>query len=268
MKEKRFFVALISLLFLASCYQNEDLLENNLEIEANYDISIGNIVCQSIKSVNNKLTLDTLKFTYRGKTYVSDCIFGDEILIKDESIKYFFEKLNNIPNVAIEIKSDSSIEFYDSKEELDCANQLRNQYPFTRAEFAPDGSYVRNFELRLWEHAKGRKKGGRYTHFYSNGIQGNQSPTPVGYNEVYMTKIGFNNNISSCQMWGEVHMTNLIACQTGQFKRVSVTFYDGNFTGKNLTFNDVTVTKTYSERDYFSGFNFNDLTSSFTISYY
>ena len=59
MKEKRFFVALISLLFLASCYQNEDLLENNLEIEANYDISIGNIVCQSIKSVNNKLTLDT-----------------------------------------------------------------------------------------------------------------------------------------------------------------------------------------------------------------
>ena len=78
-----------------------------------------------------------------------------------------FDKLNNIPNVAIEIKPDFSVEFYDSKEELDYAYELRRQYPLTRAEFAPDGSYIRNFELRLWEHAKGRKKGGKYTHFYS-----------------------------------------------------------------------------------------------------
>ena len=117
--------------------------------------------------------------------------------------------------------------------------------------------------MRLWNRAKGRKKGGPYTHFYSNGIQGNQSPAPVRYDEAYMTRIGFNNNISSCQMWGEVHMTNMMACQTGQFKRVAVTFYDGNFSGKSLTLPDIDVNRTYTYRDYFSGFKFNDLTSSF-----
>ena len=57
-------------------------------------------------------------------------------------------------------------------------------------------------------------------------------------------------------------------CIRDRYKSVRVTFYDGNFTGKTLTFDDVTVKKTYSERDYFSGFGFNDLTSSFSISYY
>lgn len=268
MKEKSLFTTLIPLLFFTSCYQNEDILKNDFEKVTNYDISIGNIVYQSSKSVKDKPTLDTLKFTYKGKTYISDCVFEDKILIKDENIKCIFDKLNNIPNVAIEIKSDLSIEFYDSKEELDYAYALENQFPLTRAEFVPDGSYIRNFELRLWNHAKGRKKGGPYTHFYSNGIQGNKSPAPVRYDETYMTQIGFNNNISSCQMWGEVHMTNTMACQLGQYKSVNVTFYDGNFTGKSLTFNDVTVMKTYSERDYFSGFGFNDLTSSFSINYF
>lgn len=127
-------------------------------------------------------------------------MFGDGFQIKDESIRNIFDKLNNIPNVAIEIKPVLSIEFNGSKEELDYAYELRRQYPLTRAEFEPDGSYIRNFELRLWDRAKGRKKGASYTHFYSNGIQGNQSPAPAGYNETYMTKIGFNSNISSCQM--------------------------------------------------------------------
>lgn len=45
MKEKILFTTLISLLFLASCYQNEDLLKNDPEEVANYDVSIGDIAC-------------------------------------------------------------------------------------------------------------------------------------------------------------------------------------------------------------------------------
>ena len=255
-------------LLLFSCDQEDNgVLEKGTIETANYDVITGKTALVS-NDLEDGDSIGVIKFTYKGKTYVSDCVFGDKFQIKDETIKGVFDELNNIPNVAIEIKPDCSIEFYDSKEELDYISELRNQYPLTKAEFDPDGSYIRNFELRLWEHAKGRKKGGKNTHFYSNGIQGNKSPAPAGYNEAYMTRIGFNNNISSCQMWGEVHMTHLMGCQSGQYKSVRVTFYDGNFTGKTLTFDDITVKKTYSERDYFSGFGFNDLTSSFTISYY
>ena len=63
----------------------------------------------------------------------------------------------------------------------DYISELRNQYPLTKAEFDADGSYIRNFELRLWEHAKGRKKGGKNTHFYSNGI-------PVSYTHLDVYK--------------------------------------------------------------------------------
>lgn len=38
-----------------------------------------------------------------------------------------------------------------------------------------------------------------------------------------------------------------------------------NFTGRSLTFTDVTVNKTYTERDYFSSFDFNDVTSSVEV---
>lgn len=267
MRRKELLVLVMLPLLLFSCNQDNDLLENSSAEVANYNVINGKATYESNDLEDG--VVDVLKFTYKGETYVSDCVFGDEFQIKDESVKQLFDELNNIPNVAIEIKPDFSVEFYDSKEELDNINEFRNQYPLTRAEFAHDGSYIRNFELRLWDRAKGRKKGGPYTHFYSNGIQGNQSPAAVGYNESYMTKIGFNNNISSCQMWGEVHMTVLMGCQPGQYKTVNVTFYDGgNFTGKSLTFNDVTAENTYSERDYFSGFGFDNLTSSFTINYH
>lgn len=266
MKKRVFFASLLSLILFSNCEEN-DLLKIESNSKENYEMKVGTEKSESNDSEDESV-FDIFKFTYKGKTYVSDCMFGEKIQIKDENIKRVFDELNNIPNVAIEIKSDFSVEFYDSKEELEYAKELRSEYPLTRAEFAPDGSYVRNFELRLWEHAKGRKKGGAYTHFYSNGIQGNQSPATLRIDEAYLNRVGFNNKISSCQMWGEVHMTNLMGCQSGQYKTVSVTFYDGNFTGKTLVFNDITVAKTYSERDYFSGFGFNDLTSSFTVIYY
>ncbi|MEL5892090.1 hypothetical protein AAE250_01100 [Bacteroides sp. GD17] len=267
MKRNFFFVALMLSLSLFSCNQDDDLLRDKSDETVNYDVITGKDEFKSDDS-EGASTLNVLKFTYKGKTYISDCIFGEDFQIKDDSIKRIFDELNNIPNVAIEIKSDLSVEFYDSKEELDYASKLRREFPLTRAEFAPDGTYIRNYELRLWDRAKGRTKGGPYTHFYSNGIQGNQSPAPLSINEAYLTKIGFNNNISSCQMWGEVHMTTLMGCQPGQYKQVAVTFYDGNFTGKSLNLPDIDVNRTYTYRDYFSGFKFNDLTSSFVVTYY
>lgn len=267
MKRKRvFFASLLSLILFSNC-QEDDLLKIKPIDGENYEIVIGTENSESNDSEDEPV-FDVLRFTYKGKTYVSDCMFGEKFQIKDENIKHVFNELNKIPNVAIEIKSDFSIEFYDSKDELDYASELRSEFPLTRAEFAPDGSYIRNFELRLWNRAKGRKKGGPYTHFFSNGIQGNQSPPTLRIDEAYLNRVSANNNISSCQMWGEVHMTNLMGCQPGQYKRVSVTFYDGNFTGKSLFLPDIDVNRSYTYRDYFSGFGFNDLTSSFVVSYY
>jgi len=65
------------------------------------------------------------------------------------------------------------------------------------------------------------------------------------------------------------HLGNQLgSLQSGQYQTASVTFYDGNFTGRSLTFNDITINKTYSERDYFSSFDFNDLTSSIEVIYF
>lgn len=80
------------------------------------------------------------------------------------------------------------------------------------------------------------------------------------------------NAISSAQMWGEVETNSSIittGLDYGQYQHASVTFFDGgNYTGESLTFDDISVTKTYSERDYFSSFGFNDKTSSFKVIYY
>ena len=159
MKRKEFIVLVMLPLWLFSCNQDNDLLENNFAELANYDVIAGKVTSES-DDLGDENVIGVLKFTYKGETYVSDCVFGDGFQIKDETIKRIFDELNNIPNVAIEIKPNLSIEFYDSKEELDYAYELRRQYPLTRAEFEPDGSYIRNFELRLWDRAKGRKKGG------------------------------------------------------------------------------------------------------------
>lgn len=167
MKRTEFLMFVMFALLLFSCDQEDNgVLEKGTIETANYDVITGKTALVS-NDLEDGDSIGVIKFTYKGKTYVSDCVFGDKFQIKDETIKGVFDELNNIPNVAIEIKPDCSIEFYDSKEELDYISELRNQYPLTKAEFDPDGSYIRNFELRLWEHAKGRKKGGKNTHFYS-----------------------------------------------------------------------------------------------------
>ena len=134
MKRKEFIVLVMLPLWLFSCNQDNDLLENNFAELANYDVIAGKVTSES-DDLGDENVIGVLKFTYKGETYVSDCVFGDGFQIKDETIKRIFDELNNIPNVAIEIKPNLSIEFYDSKEELDYAYELRRQYPLTRAEF-------------------------------------------------------------------------------------------------------------------------------------
>jgi hypothetical protein len=266
MKNKKITIAVMLSSLLFSCNQNENPLLNYESPKVdNYVITSGEEIRQSDISEND-FTSDVIKFTYRGKSYLSKCTFGKHLLIENKSIEAIFNKLNNTPNIAIAINPDHSIEFYDSIEELDITNKLKRESITTRATLSIP--YIQNFELRVWEDAKGRKKGGRFTHFYSNGTQGDRTPPPLQIPESKLKSLNLDNAISSIQMWGHLGTQLGTSLYNGQYQTASVTFYDGNFTGKSLTFNDITINKTYSERDYFSSFDFNDLTSSIEIKYF
>lgn len=261
-KKVTIIVMLSSLLF--SCSQNETQPDSSSIKSNGYEFTIGEEQRNEVESENNSIN-DVLNFSYKGKIYSSKCSFGEELSIENKDIEVIFNKLSKTPNIAIAINPDHSIEFYDSMEELYNMNTAKDKPAATRAsDYTP---YIQNFEIRFYEHAKGRTKGGRYIHFYSNGTQGNKSPATLRIPQEDLQRRNFNDCISSIQMWG--HLGNQLgSLQSGQYQTASVTFYDGNFTGRSLTFNDITINKTYSERDYFSSFDFNDLTSSIEVIYY
>lgn len=262
MKKQKIAIVTMFALFFFSCTQDNDQADNNIIPNNNYENIIGEEKVQEIEVGDDNIN-DIIHFSYKGKKYSSKCSFGEELKIEDENVKAIFNTLNNTPNIAIAINPNHSIEFYDSIEEVEKMNKN-----LAEARAATNIPYIQNFELRIWEHAKGRKKGGRFNHFYSNGLQGNQTPPPLNISQTDLNRLNFNNCISSIQMWGHLGYQLGTRLNSGQYQTASVTFYDGNFTGKSLTFNDITVNKTYSERDYFSSFDFNDLTSSITIMYF
>ena len=102
MKRKEFIVLVMLPLWLFSCNQDNDLLENNFAELANYDVIAGKVISES-DDLGDENVIGVLKFTYKGETYVSDCVFGDGFQIKDESIRSIFDKLNNIPNPLAEL---------------------------------------------------------------------------------------------------------------------------------------------------------------------
>lgn len=264
MKTKKIAIIVMLSSLLFSCSQNETQLDNSSIKSNGYEITIGKEQKHEMKSEKNPIC-DVINFSYKGKIYSSKCSFGEELSIENKDIEAMFNKLNKMPNIAIAINPDHSIEFYDSIEELYNINTTKNELIATRA--AGYTPYIQNFELRLYEHAKGRTKGGRYIHFYSNGTQGDKSPATLRIPQEDLQRRSFNDCISSIQMWGHLG-SQLGSLQSGQYQTASVTFYDGNFTGRSLTFNDITINKTYSERDYFSSFDFNDLTSSIEVIYF
>lgn len=253
------FLSVVLMAIVSACdTQNEVLI--NEDSQNNYKLVSGSVTTRLSDNENEHMR-DTIIFKYKGVTYISECQYGDSLLIYDEAIDNAFRNLNEKPNVAIAVNPDGSVEFYDTYAELEMELQLKKYTVNTRA---VDLRYIKDFDIRLWEDAKGRTKGGRYIGYVSNGTQGNKSPETLYVPEHVLIAHGFNNQISSFQMWGVVE-TAVGSQLPGQYKNTSATFYDGNFTGRSLTFTDVTVNKTYTERDYFSSFDFNDVTSSVEV---
>lgn len=262
------FVSVLSFLFF-SCSQDDILKEYSAE-ESSYGMIVGVKEEVDIDELNDEGTSDVIEFTYKGRTYSSKCIYGENFQIEDGNIQRIFDELKSIPNIAIGVNSDLSINFYDSFEELNNANRLKKM-SFTRS-ITTDRLYLRDFKIRLWDRAKGRKKGGRCLDFFTYE-HGNISPETLRVPQSFLIGKGFDNIISSCQIWGEYVDSGapipVVGILPGQKKSALVTFYDGNYTGKTLTFDkDLSVTKHYSERDYFSGFGFDNITSSIVVTYY
>lgn len=260
MKKIALFTAVL-VTMITACDNQEEIVINKDSL-TNYKMVSASVATRLFNEEDEKIE-ETITFKYKGITYTSECQYGDELQIYNEEVSNVFKELNKKHNIAIAVNPDGGIEFYDSYTELETELQLKQ---FTVQTRDVDFRYIREFEIKLYEHAKGRTKGGRYLGFFSNGEQGNKSPYLLRVSESVMTSENFNNILSSIQMWGTVDNGGMVGQLSGQYKRTSVTFYDGNFTGKSLTFTDITVDKTYSERDYFSSFDFNDITSSFEVN--
>ncbi|MBQ8519915.1 MAG: hypothetical protein IJ456_00730 [Bacteroides sp.] len=247
-----------------TCCQNEDELIGNQDESMNgYKLEVKNTPSRS--SSETEQVSDIIRFSYKGVTYTSECLYGDTLYIKDQYVRSVFKEANNQPNIAIAVNADGSIDFFDTVEEVYAKHEASTAWPAITT--STDGEYIQEFKIRVYEDAKGRSKGGRYMEFYSTGIQGNKTPPNLSVSGDHLYEHYFNNVISSCQMWGTI---NAAYFPTSEHKKnASVTFFDNNnFTGKSLTFNDINPDKTYSERDYFSSFDFNDLTSSFVVVYH
>lgn len=269
MKKKNVIIVAMLSFLLFSCSQDDILHEYSVE-ESHYGTVLNVKEEMDFDELNDEEASDIIKFTYKGKTYTSKCIYGESFQIEDEIIQKIFNELSSIPNIAIRINSDLSIDFYDSIEELNSSNRLKKM-SFTRS-ITTDRLYLRNFKIRLWDRAKGRKKGGRCLDFFTYE-HGNVSPETLRVPQSFLIKENFDNIISSCQIWGEYVDSGApmptVGVLPGQKKSALITFYDGNYTGKTLTFDkDLSVTKHYSERDYFSGFGFDNITSSIVVTYY
>lgn len=259
-------------LFFISCNQSEEYFENEQPETLNYEC-VSTIEEVESNAAENECSVEEIKFTYRGQTFSGKCTFKDKIQIEDKNVQSLFDKLNNTPNIAIAINPDSSIEFYDSFEELDNANKFRMAV-ITRGSVDNGDKYIKEFKIKLWDKAKGRKKGGISHLIFSNGVQGEKSPAAFGGNRLYLERANLYKKISSIQMWAELGVARLQTPMLphlweGQYQTAAVTFYEnGDFTGKSLTFNEITIKYTYSERDYFSGFGFDNLAGSLKINYY
>lgn len=274
MKKFKLILAITMFTFLCgiiSCSQEENELELRNNKEA-YKVIISNEpYTRSGYEKSFKDSLGIICFSYKDFSFESQVLFGDEeTTILNEFVAKTFNELKDKEGIAIFVNQDASFEFYDSIEEMICASKWKKKTrKITRS--VDNLMYIQKFELRAWKHAKGRKKGGPCIGWVSNGLQGAKSPEPLYVPQSFLAAHQMDKEISSCQMWatlaegGGVLYMGLL---NGQYPHAIVTFYEnGDYTGRSLTFSEVSINKTYSERDYFSSFGFNDLTSSIKVIY-
>lgn len=265
------FVVVTFCLGITSCDNDEDLFPSENKETANYEsqvVSLPETDCG--ENVND--SIGTFQFNYQGRVYISQCEYVDSmIVIKNTFVRSVYESLKSMKNVAIYVNPDMTLDFYDSEQDMYRIRQSKLNK--TRAT-SSTGYYIKNFRIRVYEHAKGRKRGGKSLEFKSTGIQGNKSPVPLYVPKSYLAGCALDKAISSSETWAEVGehvgVPPLLpgTLLQGQYQHVTTTFYEnGDYTGRSLTFTEMSINYTHSHVDYFSSMGFNDLTSSFKVIY-
>ncbi len=280
---------------LLSCSQEEKVTEVIQTDKKYFQVNVGNESLSVLPNGENETdSIGSLCFSYKGDTYESKVLFtNNETVILNDQIAQLFEDLKKKENVAIYVNEDGSLNFYNSFEEMNSCRKWNNKMRISTRGENNDCMFIQSFKLRVWKHAKGRKKGGPYVEWVLTNPDktcspepftiGGSSPqlTPIGQNPSYpiqpkvyndnLWKYNMNNEISSCQMWATIAEGGKVphlGLTSGQHNHAIITFYDNDdCTGKSITFSEVSVKNTYTQRDYFSGLGFNDLTSSIKISF-
>lgn len=288
------------ILGLFSCSQ-EDYNEDIQTDETYYHFSAGNAPCTMSTSENSETdSIGTLRFSYKGDIYESKVLFTDDkAVILDEQIANLFENLKKKEDIAIFVNEDESFDFYNSYEEMNSCRKWKLKMSSTTRKSDDNFLYIKKFKIRLWKHAKGRKEGGPFCEWEIEPILTNSTLPPfligdefrletsTSYNPYislsnlpqvygYLKNYNMNNEISSFQMWATTAAISgpkpIMSVPQEEIKRVyqhiTVTFYDnGDWTGRSLTFSEVSVNQTFWREDRLSKFGFNDLTSSIKITF-
>lgn len=256
---------------VTSCDNDDDFISSESKKAELYELKAG-ILPETNEKENASDSTGTLKFTYQGQIYTSPCKYTDTTLvIKNAFVRSVYKTLKSKKNVAIYVNDDMTLDFYDSEQDM---REIRHKNILRTRANTLVAHYIKNFQIRVYEHAKGRKKGGRYLHFFSNGTQGNKSPAPLYIPQSYLARYTFDKTISSSETWAEIGEQGSVSpllpgtLLEGQYTHVTTTFYEnGDYTGRSLTLTEMSINYTHSHVDYFSSMGFNDLTSSFKVVY-
>lgn len=262
---------ILSLLFLGlfSC-QNDGVIgdvESIKDYTAEYEVVEPTESDQQIDSDSTII----VKFTYKGKSYEGLSLSRKAIQFEDQAINSIFNKLKNTPNIAIYVNADKEINFCDSYNEMDAMQKLESLTRINTRSL--DGIYIKDYIIRVWDKDKGRSKGGASGTFEAaRQYEESKSPKELRVPSGELVKAQLYKKISSCQMWAEYAVgggSPLAAglLTFGQYKNATVTFFEGEFSGRSVTFTNVYPGHSYGETDYFGSFDFDNVTGSFIVKF-
>jgi hypothetical protein len=217
-----------------------------------------------------------LKFTYQGVAYESVYSFDSDrnMIVADEKVSKLVDLVKQIPTLSTIVYLDGSLHFFDTHAEQVSYLKKNSNKETAIATKATGPLYIRNVTLRLWQRAKGRTKGGVFFDIFSYD-NGAISPPALNWADLRGLRhpldpaFTANDMTSSMEMWAETDNSGwLLGLRPGQYTNAVVTFYENpNFGGRSLVFPEVTVNYTYTRRDYFESFNFDNIASSLKIIY-
>lgn len=230
-------------------------------------ISIFYYSCQSDdyeNSLNDSQTqeeLQTFNFIYKGTHYSCYYVMVDSIMqFENTEIGRLINNLQKLPELATYIHDNDLVEFFDNHQDL--MNELtaiQTKRAKTTFPPLPTVRYISNAYLTVYDDTNLKDTNTSFT------ISAYPKTGPI-VNPVYPSlevtsfkPYKLEDKISSMKWSCDV------VNSTPPFRSVNivVTFYEHpSFGGQSLTFNELNINYTYSERRSFKSFNFNDKASS------